>query len=147
MQDGEGCKKRKRAPFESEADEARMDWWGWLRKMDTAAQLQRMMGKAAKFRGVQKEAIDAIVASKSHVVAVMPTRAGKSMLFMLLAWAEQGSTTVVVVPLIALRGDMMRRCRKLGISIICKNRGFLGAFHLDFAPTHAKYAYRAHIDV
>jgi len=114
--DDDGCKKRKRAPFESEADEARMDRWGRLRKMDTAAQLQRMMGKAAEFRGVQKEAIDAIVAGKSHVVAVMPTGAGKSMLFMLPAWAEQGGTTVVVVPLIALRGDMMRRCRKLGIS-------------------------------
>ena len=116
MQDGEECKKRKRAPFESEADEARIDRWGRLRKMDTAAQLQRIMGKAAEFRGVQKEAIDAIVAGKSHVVAVMPTGAGKSMLFMLPAWAEQGGTTVVVVPLIALRGDMMRRCRKLGIS-------------------------------
>jgi RecQ family ATP-dependent DNA helicase len=116
MEHEEGCRKRKRAPFESEADEARIDRWGRLRKMDTAAQLQRMMGKAAEFRGVQKEAIDAIVAGKSPVVAVMPTGAGKSMLFMLPAWAEQGGTTVVVVPLIALRGDMMRRCRKLGIS-------------------------------
>jgi superfamily II DNA helicase RecQ len=111
-----GCRKRKRAPFESEADEARIDRWSRLRKIDTAAQLQRMMDKAAEFRGVQKEAIDAIVAGKSHVVAVMPTGAGKSMLFMLPAWAEQGGTTVVVLPLIALRGDIMRRCRKLGIS-------------------------------
>jgi superfamily II DNA helicase RecQ len=83
--------------------------------MDTAAQVQRMMGKAAEFRGVQKEAIDAIVDGKSPVVAVMPTRAGKSLLFMLPAWAEQGGTTVVVVPLIALRGDIVRQCRKLGI--------------------------------
>jgi superfamily II DNA helicase RecQ len=67
---------------------------------------------------VQKEAIDAIVAGKSLVVAVMLTRAGKSLLFMLPAWAEQGSTTVVVVPLIALRGDMMRQCTKLGISCV-----------------------------
>jgi superfamily II DNA helicase RecQ len=98
-------------PFESEADEARIDRWGRLRKMDRAAQLQRMMGKAAKFRGVQKEAIDAIVAGKSHVVAVMPTGAGKSMLFMLPAWAEQGGTTVVVMPLIAMQevGNIVRR--------------------------------------
>jgi RecQ family ATP-dependent DNA helicase len=116
VEEGTTGKKRKRAPFESEADEARIDRWGRLRKMDTTAQLQRMMGKTAEFRGVQKEAIDAIVAGQSHVVAVMPTGAGKSMLFMLPAWAEQGGTTVVVVPLIALRGDMMRRCRKLGIS-------------------------------
>jgi superfamily II DNA helicase RecQ len=47
---------------------------------------------------------------------VMLTGAGKSMLFMLPVWAEQGGTTVVVVPLIALRGDMKRRCQKLGIS-------------------------------
>jgi superfamily II DNA helicase RecQ len=109
-------KKRKRAPFESEADEARMDRWGRLRKMDTTAQLQRMMGKTAEFRGVQKEAMAAIVAGESPVVAVMPTGGGKSLLFMLPAWAEQGGTTVVVVPLIALRGDMMRRCQWLGIS-------------------------------
>jgi superfamily II DNA helicase RecQ len=67
---------------------------------------------------VQKEAINAIVAGKSLVVAVMLTRAGKSLLFMLPAWAEQGGTTVVVVPLIALRGDIMRRCTKLGISCV-----------------------------
>jgi superfamily II DNA helicase RecQ len=44
-----------------------------------------MIGKAAKFRSVQKEAINAIVASKSYVVAVILTRAGKSVLFILLA--------------------------------------------------------------
>jgi hypothetical protein len=55
-------KKRKRTPFESEADEARMERLERLRKMDAAAQLQRMKGKKAKFRGVQKEAIQAIVA-------------------------------------------------------------------------------------
>jgi superfamily II DNA helicase RecQ len=64
---------------------------------------------------VQKEAINAIIASKSHVVAVMLTEAGKSISFILLAWAEQGRTTVVVVPLIALRGDIIQRCKKLEI--------------------------------
>lgn len=80
------------------------------------AQLKRMMGNQAGFRGVQKEAIEGIIAGESPVVAVMPTGAGKSLLFMLPVWAEQGGTTVVVVPLIALRGDMIRRCTKLGIS-------------------------------
>jgi superfamily II DNA helicase RecQ len=65
---------------------------------------------------VQKEAIDAIVAGKSLVVVVILTRVGKSLLFILPAWAEQGSITVVVVPLIALQGDIMQRCIKLGIS-------------------------------
>jgi superfamily II DNA helicase RecQ len=109
-------KKRKKAPFESEADEARIERLERLRKMDPAAQLKRMKGKKAKFRGVQKEAIEAIIAGESLVVAVMLTGAGKSMLFMLPAWAEQGGTTVVVVLLVSLRGDIMRRCKELGIS-------------------------------
>lgn len=110
------CKKRKRAPFESEAEEGRINRWDRLRKMDTKAHLKGMMGDKAAFRGVQKEAIKAIIAGESPVVAVMPTGAGKNLLFMLPARAEQGGTTVVVVPLIALRGDMMRRCKKLGTS-------------------------------
>jgi superfamily II DNA helicase RecQ len=116
VEEEKSSKKRKRAPFESEADEARIDRWGRLRKMDTTAQLKRMMSKTAEFRGVQAEAIQAIISGESPVVAVMPTGGGKSVLFMLPAWAEQGGTTVVVIPLIALRGDMMRRCKLLGIS-------------------------------
>jgi superfamily II DNA helicase RecQ len=69
-----------------------------------------MMGKTAEFRGVQKEAVVVMVVGESSVVAVMPTGRGKSLLFMLPVWAEQGGTTVVVVLLIALRGDMMRWC-------------------------------------
>ncbi|KAF9733878.1 hypothetical protein PMIN01_08221 [Paraphaeosphaeria minitans] len=119
----DACRKRKRAPFESDADEARIDRWRRLRTMDAAEQLQRMAGKTATFRSVQKEAIEAIVGGESPVVAVMPTGAGKSMLFMLPAWAEQGGSTIVVVPLIVLRGDMKRRCEKLGISCAaCESR-------------------------
>ena len=59
---------------------------------------------------MQELAIEAIVAGESPIVAVMPTSGGKSLLFILLAFAEQGGTTIVVVPLIALRGDIKRRC-------------------------------------
>jgi superfamily II DNA helicase RecQ len=77
-----------------------------------------MMGNSAKFRGVQEAAIEAITAGESPVVAVMPTEGCKSLLFMLPAFAEQGGTTIVIVPLIALRRDMNRRCQKLEISCI-----------------------------
>jgi superfamily II DNA helicase RecQ len=118
VDDGEKSRKRKRAPFESEADEARIDRWQRLRKIDGSNQLKWMMGDSAEFRSVQEAVIEAITAGESPVVAVMPTRAGKSLLFMLPAFAEQGGTTVVVVPLIALRGGMKRRCQKLGISCV-----------------------------
>ncbi|KAG9385568.1 RecQ Superfamily II DNA helicase [Pyrenophora tritici-repentis] len=112
LDDQRRSSKRKRAPFESEADEARVDRWQRLRKMDARAQLKRMMGEEAKFRGVQEAAIKAITAGESS--SGDADGAGKSLLFMLPAWAEQGGTTVVVVPLIALRGDMAQRCKKLG---------------------------------
>jgi hypothetical protein len=52
VDDGEKSRKRKRAPFESEAVEARIDRWQRLRKMDISKQLKRMRGNEAEFRGI-----------------------------------------------------------------------------------------------
>jgi superfamily II DNA helicase RecQ len=83
IEDGEKSRKRNRALFESKADKARIDQRGQLRKIDVSAQLKRMMGNSAEFCGVQEAAIKAIAAGESSVVAVMPARAGKSLLLML----------------------------------------------------------------
>ncbi|PKX96294.1 uncharacterized protein P174DRAFT_509563 [Aspergillus novofumigatus IBT 16806] len=48
----------------------------------------------------------------------MPTGGGKSMLFMVPVFTAPGGTTIIVVPLIALRADMTRRCQELGISCV-----------------------------
>jgi hypothetical protein len=56
-----------------------------LRKIDTSGQLKRMMGKTAKFCGVQEEAMAAIVVGESPIVVVIAIRGEKSLLFMLLA--------------------------------------------------------------
>ncbi len=111
--------KRKRDAFEEEASEAQYERWARLQQMNMREQFARMMKleeKEGQFRGIQEQAIQAIQARVSPVVAVMPTGTGKSVLFMLPAWAESGGTTIVIVPLIALRFDMQRRCRALGIS-------------------------------
>jgi RecQ family ATP-dependent DNA helicase len=113
--------KRKRCPFEEEADEERFERWRRLKRMDMAEQLKGMMGEGAKFRSVQQQAMESIRAGASPVVTVMPTGEGKSILFMLPAWVEPGGTTVVVVPLIALRSDMKKRCDKFGI--VCAEWG------------------------
>ena len=72
----------------------------------------------AEFRGVQEEALRAIVQRRSPVVAVMGTSVGKSVLFMLLAAASRPGVTIVVVPLDSLRSNMVDRCR--ATSIRCK---------------------------
>ena len=48
----------------------------------------------------------------------MGTGSGKSMLFMLLASSVVGGTTIVIVPLVSLQGDLQERCTKARISSI-----------------------------
>jgi superfamily II DNA helicase RecQ len=55
---------------------------------------------------VQEPAIKVVAAGKSPIVAVMPTSRGKSLLFIVLVFAEQGGTTIVVVLLIALHSNI-----------------------------------------
>ncbi len=108
--------KRKIGLFESEAKEGRMHRWKRLRSIKIEDELKRVMGVDSRFRGMQKPAIEAIMAGKSPVVIVMATGEGKSLLFMLPAWCSQGGTSIVVVPLIALRQDMKQRCESMGIT-------------------------------
>ncbi len=68
-----------------------------------------MMRKEVSFRSKQGEAMEAIRKGESPVVA------GKSVLFMLPAWIEPGGVTIVVVPLRALRKDMIHRCENVGV--------------------------------
>jgi len=45
----------------------------------------------------------------------MPTSGGKSLTFMLLARCSPSKVTIIVVPLTALKGDMVRRCKESDI--------------------------------
>ena len=107
--------KRKRLSFEEEYEEVRIERCKRLRRTDVQTALQEVMGPEARFRGIQEPAIKAIMTGESPVVAVMGTGGGKSLLFMLPAYCSRSGVTVVVVPLIALRQDMKRRCEEMGI--------------------------------
>jgi hypothetical protein len=88
--------------------------WRVLAKVDMGEQLQQVLGREARFRGVQEAALRAIMRQESPVVVVMGTGGGKSMLFMLPARCSS-EMTVVVVPLLSLRNDIKMRCDELGI--------------------------------
>ena len=109
---------KRRSPWEAEAEEGRYKRRFRLQQTEMETALQAIIGREMQFRGVQGPAMRAIQNGDSVVVAVMPTGCGKSILFMLPAWVEPGGTTIVVVPLIALRADMHRRCTQLGISCV-----------------------------
>ncbi|KAL4981251.1 hypothetical protein BDW68DRAFT_193068 [Aspergillus falconensis] len=68
-----------------------------LAAMNMEQALQQMTGRPEMtFQGVQGPAMKAIQDGASLVVAIMPTGSGKSMLFMLPAYAAPGGCTIVV---------------------------------------------------
>lgn len=90
--------------------------WLKLRTMDSLTQLQLLFGPTSQFRHCQAAAIQAIQENQSPVLAVMPTGGGKSLLFLLPASYRVSGVTVVIVPLVSLRQDLIRRSRDLGIT-------------------------------
>lgn len=99
------------------AEQEELRRWMAIRKVNVQSRLEKLVGVGAQFRGFQQEAIEAVMQQKSPVVAIMATGGGKSLLFMLPAFCSTG-VTVVVVPLIMLRQDMVSRCKKAGIECI-----------------------------
>lgn len=55
----------------------------------------------------QQQVLELIMSWKDQVVAILPTGAGKSMLFMLPCTLLNAYSTVLVVPLVSLRGDLL----------------------------------------
>jgi superfamily II DNA or RNA helicase len=65
-----------------------------------------------------------------QVVLVIGTGSGKSLIFMVGASVADARTTILVLPMVILRGDMLRRCHLIGIrpliwSVDCKQSASL----------------------
>ena len=65
------------------------------------------------FRGVQEQVVARAMAGE-HVLAVMPTGAGKSLTYQLPALARRG-TGIIISPLIALMHDQVRSASAFGM--------------------------------
>lgn len=76
----------------------------------------------------QERALVAVMSWTEQVVAILPTGAGKSMLFMLPCTLPNAGITILVVPLVSLRGDLLRRVEELHIE------------HLEWTPDEAREA-------
>lgn len=89
--------------------------WRQLCRIDLKLELQRLLGPEANFRTLQQPILQAIIQNQSPILVILPTSAGKSLLFMLPAASHPGGVTVVIVPLTSLQGNLQERCQKLGI--------------------------------
>lgn len=63
----------------------------------------------------QERAMVAVTSRAEQVVVVMATGEGKSLLFVLPCVLPEAGVTILVLPLVSLRGDLVRRVRELGI--------------------------------
>jgi superfamily II DNA helicase RecQ len=59
-----------------------------------------------------------IMLGKEQVVTMLPTGAGKSLLFMLLCTLLDAQVTILIVLLVSLRGDLLRRMQALKIDYL-----------------------------
>jgi superfamily II DNA helicase RecQ len=83
---------------------------------ETQDQLEALYGPGATYRSPeQRTLIEHILAGDGEIMAVLATNEGKSLGFLLPSRLRGAGTTVVVVPLVALRQDLVRRCAELGI--------------------------------
>ncbi|KAI7870892.1 P-loop containing nucleoside triphosphate hydrolase protein [Mucor mucedo] len=77
-----------------------------------------LRSSTANFKSLeQAQGVALVLKRQVDILAEMPTGAGKSLLFLLPSFMEAGKnlTTVVVMPLVVLTADMMKRCREVGL--------------------------------
>lgn len=118
-----GRKRRAPSYWVAASKEIGLERWKHLADTNIQARLQELIGADAQFRGVQERAIRAIMRGTNPIVVIMGTGAGKSLCFMLPASCALGGTTIVVVPLTSLQGNLQGRCEESGIpSIVWTSR-------------------------
>lgn len=72
-----------------------------------------------------------------QVVVIMATGEGKSLLFMLPCILPDAGVTILVLPLVSLRGDLLRRVREVGIDYLVWTPGEQRDAPLVFVTTEA----------
>ena len=76
--------------------------------------LEALYGPGARYRSQkQADAMQLVLDGIGQVVAVLGTGEGKSLLYMLPSRLRGAGTTVVIVPLIGLKQDLIRRCEEM----------------------------------
>ena len=111
--------KRKRTLWEEETDDSQIIQRHRLNTINITQTLRQIIGQEIiQFRGVQTAALQAIQDSESPVLAVMQIDRKKNILFILPVFTEPRETTIVVVPLLLLCGDIIQQCQILDISCV-----------------------------
>ena len=112
--------------------------------------LRNVLGdEEATFRGEQQgDALVLVSDGRKDGLIVFPTGSGKSMMFLVPAAMNKTKICIVVVPLVALADDLMRRCTLMGIqAVYWRDRYTAGARIVLASAEHIiKEDYRAFVE-
>ena len=97
----------------------------------------------ASFRAGQEEAIHSLL-NKQHTLAIMPTGAGKSLIYQLAALQLEG-ITLVISPLIALMKDQVDALNRKGIPATFINSAIPVTEQKDRLTFISQGKYRLHL--
>src|SRR5437762_8421730 len=74
--------------------------------------LRHLFGPSGKFRSEkQEEGLLATIEGKSALFIILPTGAGKSLMFEIPALFKGAKSTIVIVPLVGLAENLLQRCK------------------------------------
>ena len=91
----------------------RRDYWTW---QVIVTKLQQLFGPHATVKSLaQQDALRLVTSCYPECFIILPTGGGKTILYVLPTLLPHAETTVVIVPLVALRHDLTRRCDAWGI--------------------------------
>ena len=122
------------------------------------AGLKSLFGPEAQPKDcMQREAYRAFVHCEAEQIIVMPTGSGKSVLYLAASCLPHAASTIVILPLISLRQDLIRRCRESPIHFWHFNPADAGRMHerlhtapplilvdIDFAVADQFYEFALH---
>jgi superfamily II DNA helicase RecQ len=102
--------------FDHVRQKARAQRFVCIQRVNLDDQLRKILqNDQATFSPNQQRAIKAIVRGDGPILQIMATGEGKSMSFILPAFASPKGVSIVIVPLVSLRDDLVRRCQECGI--------------------------------
>lgn len=111
---------KKRRLYEAHKEDRNQFSRGELEK----ALRQSLGDSKATFRNKeQEESINSVCNGEGDGMFILPTGSGKSQLFMILPFIRKEMLSVVIVPLVALQVDLMKKCQSVGIhGVLWKDR-------------------------
>lgn len=96
---------------------------------------EKLLGLSAEARSNQMLAFREIANCVAELLVVLATGGGKTLLYVLPSLSPGAQVTAVIISLVALKQDLLRRCSEWQIEAMCYNRSTCTTNRLHTTPS------------